>query len=192
MAPNIKKSVLAYAGVAFILLGVLFGMNIMTFIFGSLGPDAAGLDKTAATIANETGASLNDTNGYELASASTYQGFANPVILELYNNTGGAVPTTLYSVSAGGLLTNISTNATYTGTTDLNVSYSFDYDAGARLSAVNIQNDSLTSLETYSNASTTQFSIINIAIILVILISLFLLFWSYFMGGKESKGGSFA
>ena len=193
MANNVKKEVMLYAGVAFILLSVLFGMNIMSFIFGSLGPDAAGFTKTAGSIANETGAALNDTNGYELDAVSTYPGFANPVILELYNNTGGAVPTTLYSVSASGLLTNISTNATYTGTTDLNVSYSFDYDAGARLTSSKIQNASLYSIETYSNASHTQFNIVSIAIILVVLISLFMLFWKsdFMKGGSNRSGGNF-
>jgi len=44
-----KKEVLAFAGIAFLLLGVLFGMQIMTFIFGNLGPTSSGLD--AGTIA---------------------------------------------------------------------------------------------------------------------------------------------
>ena len=111
--PDVKKTILIYASTAFILLGVLFGMNIMTFIFGSLGPESAG--------------------------------FA----------TGSQV----YNVSQA------------------------------------IQNASLNSIQTYSEASDTQFSTISIAIILVILISLFLLFWTYFMGGTGSTGkggGSFS
>ncbi len=37
------SSIKEFAAVAFLLLGVLFGMMIMTFIFGQLGPDASGL-----------------------------------------------------------------------------------------------------------------------------------------------------
>ena len=107
MAPNVKKTVLAYAGIAFILLGVLFGMNIMTFIFGSLGPDSAGF--------------AEGTSAYNTSEI--------------------------------------------------------------------IQNQSLNSIQTYAEASDTQFSTISIAIILVILISLFLLFWTYFMGGGEGGRG---
>ncbi len=110
---DVRKTVLLYAGVAFILLGVLFGMNIMTFIFGSLGPEAAGFTENSAAW-----------------------------------NTSEA-----------------------------------------------IQNDSLNSIETYSSASSTQFSTISIAIILAILISLFVLFWYYFMGSENvgsNKGGSFS
>lgn len=67
MAPNIKKSVLAYASVAFILLGVLFGMNIMTFIFGSIGPDAAGFTEGSQAY-NVSSNIQNDS----LASIETY------------------------------------------------------------------------------------------------------------------------
>ena len=37
------RSVQEFASVAFLLLGVLFGMVIMTFIFGQLGPGSSGL-----------------------------------------------------------------------------------------------------------------------------------------------------
>ena len=40
---KITKSVTEFATVAFTLLGVLFGMMIMTFIFGLLGPSSSGL-----------------------------------------------------------------------------------------------------------------------------------------------------
>ncbi len=38
-----KASVKEFALIGFILLAVLFGMQIMTFIFGNLGPDSSGL-----------------------------------------------------------------------------------------------------------------------------------------------------
>ena len=44
---NIGKSVKQFAMIGFLLLAVLFGMQIMTFIFGNLGPENSGL--TAGT-----------------------------------------------------------------------------------------------------------------------------------------------
>ena len=38
-----QKSIKEFALIGFILLAVLFGMQIMTFIFGNLGPDSSGL-----------------------------------------------------------------------------------------------------------------------------------------------------
>ena len=40
---NEVKNVVVFVAVAFLLLGVLFGMNIMTFIFAQIGPANAGL-----------------------------------------------------------------------------------------------------------------------------------------------------
>ena len=38
-----QKSIKEFAMIGFVLLAVLFGMQIMTFIFGNLGPDNSGL-----------------------------------------------------------------------------------------------------------------------------------------------------
>ena len=40
---EIQKSVKEFAMIGFILLAVLFGMQIMVFIFGNLGPENSGL-----------------------------------------------------------------------------------------------------------------------------------------------------
>ncbi len=42
-----KKSVMEFALIGFLLLAVLFGMQIMTFIFGNLGPENSGLDSAS-------------------------------------------------------------------------------------------------------------------------------------------------
>jgi glucan phosphoethanolaminetransferase (alkaline phosphatase superfamily) len=111
---EVKDSVTEFATIAFTLLGVLFGMMIMTFIFGQLGPTASGLE-------------VNDT-GYE--------------------------------------------------------------------QAVQVQNNSLNSIVTYTEQSDTQFITIAIAITLIILIAVFLLFWKIFVKtegkGKSSSAGNFA
>lgn len=105
---NVNKTVTGFATVAFTLLGVLFGMVIMTFIFGQLGPSAGGL--------------VSGDAGYEQAVA--------------------------------------------------------------------IQNNSLNSIETYSEQSDTQFLTVAISITLAVLIGLFLVFWGIFVGGKKSGGMS--
>jgi len=45
---EMKKNVLEFVIIAFLLLGALFGMQIMSFIFVNLGPSATGL--TAADV----------------------------------------------------------------------------------------------------------------------------------------------
>ena len=192
---DVKKTVLLYAGVAFILLGVLFGMNIMTFIFGSLDADTAGFAQTTLATTNETTGGINQT-GYQV-DENVRLGATNYVLTEAYYTNGTvAIPianlANNLTISQTGLIQNATTiwkfgsNAT--------VSYTIDYDAPgtARYVALQVQNDSLKSIETYSNASSTQFSTISIAIILAILISLFVLFWYYFMGsenvGKTNEG----
>ena len=188
--PDVKKTILIYASTAFILLGVLFGMNIMTFIFGSLGPDVAGFDQTAGSVTNESQAWIN-ASGYDL-TLITQPGFSGPVVVEIFNGTAGSglISSDNYTITDSGFLNSSTAN----GWLNVSISYTYSYDAGARLTSIQIQNDSLSSIQTYSEASDTQFSTISIAIILVILISLFLLFWTYFMGGTGNTGkggGSF-
>jgi len=107
---DVGKGVKGFAVVAFTLLGILFGMMIMNFIFAQLGPDASGLE-------------VNDT-GYD--------------------------------------------------------------------QAVQIQNNSLNAIVTYTEQSDTQFSTIAIAITLIILIAVFLIFWKIFVVGKDSKSNGSA
>ncbi len=105
------QNVAVFVAVAFLLLGVLFGMNIMTFIFAQIGPANAGL-----------------------------------------------------TVS----------------------------DAGFNES-LQVQNNSLQAIVTYSAQASTQFTTVAIAITLIILIVLFLIFWKSFispmMKGSTGKGG---
>ena len=59
---DIKSSVIMFVGIAFLLLGVLFGMQIMTFIFGNLGPTASGLT-AGSTAFNVSQAVQNNSLG---------------------------------------------------------------------------------------------------------------------------------
>lgn len=63
-------------------------------------------------------------------------------------------------------------------------------DAAYNITA-DIQNNSLTAINSYSAQASTQVNVVAIAIILVILIGVFLLFWKIFVGkgaGKKSGG----
>ena len=102
------KMISEYAGIAFTLLGVLFGMMIMTFIFGQLGPDSSGL--TAAD------------PGYN--------------------------------------------------------------------ESLEAQNNSLVAITTYTEGASTQLNTVSIAIILILLIGVFLVFWQIFVSGKGARGTS--
>jgi hypothetical protein len=97
-----------YATIAFTLLGILFGMMIMTFIFGVLGPEAGGL-----TIS----------------------------------------------------------------------------DPGYNESLI-IQNNSLFAVVEYTDGASTQLNTVSIAIILILLIGVFLVFWKIFVAPKKGDGAS--
>ena len=69
---NIRTEAMTFATIAFLLLAVLFGMQIMTFIFGNLGPTAAGLtqDDTAYNISS-------DVQNNSLVAIRTYSNQSN-------------------------------------------------------------------------------------------------------------------
>jgi len=113
------KTIKEYATIIFTLLGILFGVMIMTFVFGQLGPSTAGL--TSANLAYNT--------------------------------------------------------------------------------SLAIQNNSLGGLQAYSAGTTTQMNTVSIAIVLVLLIGVFLIFWKIFVSNKNKSrsrgyggemGGNFA
>jgi len=97
-----------YATIAFTLLGILFGMMIMTFIFGVLGPDAGGL-------------TISDPG---------------------YNES------------------------------------------------LEVQNNSLVAVVTYTDGASTQLNTVSIAIILILLIGVFLVFWKIFVDKKKGAGNT--
>ena len=101
------QEILGYITVFFLLLAALFGGQIMTFIFGQLGPEAAGLTPADAA----------------------------------------------YNIS------------------------------------LDVQNASLQSIKTYAEGSDNQMNVLSIAIILILLIGVFLLFWNKFIKGNVGKSG---
>ena len=104
---GVGSDVKSFVAIVFLLLGALFGMMIMSFIFGNLGPTNAGLG---------------------------------------------------------------------VGSVAFNISQA-------------VQNNSLGAIQTYSEQADTQFNTAGIAIVLLILIALFAIFWKFFIGGKKKGGG---
>ena len=145
---NVKKEVIAFIGIVFLLLGVLFGMQIMTFIFGNLGTTTSSLDAASNTVINESGAITNGT-GYTLDGASD-PGFANVAITLIVNTTDGITITAEnYTVSTIGVLT----NATAQNWSSVEISYTYNLDSVAKITSDSVVNNSLGSIETYTNQS---------------------------------------
>ena len=182
---NVKNEALGFAAVAFLLLAVLFGMIIMTFIFANLETTSSILGTTSATVDSENG-HINGT-GYFLAR-NTEPGFTNPSITAVWNVSDNIeIEAANYTVSNLGLVL----NATIEERSNVNFTYTYDSNSEARVVSDTVVNNSLVSIRTYSNQSNTQFTTVAIAITLIILIAVFLLFWSAFMG-RGKKGGGIA
>ena len=182
---NVLKSVGAFAGIAFLLLGVLFGMQIMTFIFAQMNPANSNIVNDISTsVINETGAFLNETI-YVVNNASV-TGFSGLVIDEAFNDTDGTIILVAnFTINA----TTGFTNATVLNYNNVSVSYTYNHFSEARISADSVSNNSLQAIVTYTEQSDTQFSTVAISITLAILIALFLLFWAFFIRGKGTGGG---
>ena len=184
-----QKTVKEFALIGFILLAVLFGMQIMTFIFGNLG-SADYLDDTVQTVYNESPAYLNAT-GYTLthASQSNFSGAA--VILAVWNLSSNTIyEVANYSVdSATGVIIN-GTDGPYSEGEGyaVNVSYTTNHKTEAEMVSDEVTNKSLRAIGGYADQSGTQFTTLGVAITLILLVAVFLFFWKSFM--DKAKGGS--
>ena len=174
--------ILGYITVFFLLLAALFGGQIMTFIFGQLGPGAAGIQDESNQVTNETGAWLNTTT--YTVDTSSVTGFSNLVITSAINATdNSSINVANFTVVGSGF-----TNATATTWDSVSVSYTYNSFSDVKIASLEVQNNSLQGIVTYSEGSSNQMNVLTIAIILILLIGVFLLFWNKFikgnMGGK--------
>ena len=176
---NTVKEILAYITVFFLLLAALFGGQIMTFIFGQLGPDAAGIQDLSATVTNESGAWLNSTT-YTVDNAAV-QGFSNLVITSAVNATNASQTIAVgnFTVSGTGF-----TNSTVSTWPTINFSYTYDYFSDVKIASLGVQNESLQGVVTYAEGSTAQMNVLSIAVILILLVGVFLIFWNKFIKGN--------
>ncbi len=184
------SSIKEFAAVAFLLLGVLFGMMIMTFIFGQLGNTSV-IDNEVGTVNNLTGAWINETvyTIPEASDANFAGGFSVTSALNTTDNSTILSGNYTVNAAAGTIV-----NATATNWDDVTLTYTWNYKPDTKLASESAQNDSLQAITSYTSQSDTQFSTVAIAVTLVILIAVFLLFWKIFIGGgKKDKGaGNFA
>ena len=181
---NTVNEILGYITVFFLLLAALFGGQIMTFIFGQLGPDAAGITDENNVAINETGAFLNITS-YTVGN-STVTGFGNLVILSALNVTQFVNDTILvanFTVVNGSSFT----NSSILNYADILVTYSYTSFSDVKIASLAVQNESLNAVVTYAEGSSNQMNVVTIAIILILLIGVFLLFWNRFI--KDNVGG---
>ena len=182
---EIQKSVKEFAMVGFLLLAVLFGMQIMVFIFGNFGAADFLEDETIATV-NETGAYINAT-GYTLTKASQSDFTGGAAITIVYNSTDGLVILSgNYTVNAN---TGVVTNASTTTWANVNISYTTNHKTEVEVISDSVTNDSLRAIGEYAEQSGTQFTTLGIAITLVILVAVFVFFWVAFMGKKKGDEG---
>lgn len=170
--------------VVFILLGVLFGTMIMTFIFGNMGTIDVIAD-SSGSVNNETGFYLNGTT-YTVDQASL-DGFGSFVVTQVINaSSNETVGSGNYTTTSSGTITNV----TAWGDEEVYVSYTYSYYSDAEINKRSVNNESLYSITRYTSQSDTQMLVIGIVITLLILIALFIVFWKYFMKDTISKMGS--
>ena len=188
---NIKKEIVALIGIVFLLLGALFGVNIVSFIFGNFGTlsDTTFTD-TGITIVNETEAHAN-TTGYTLNGASD-TGAVSFTVTEVLNATDNGsgnynltIPLTNVTVSSVGVLT----NATVIVYSNVSVSYTYSRTSENELTSDEVTNQSLQAGLTYATNASNQMNIVNITIILSLLIFLFFLFWKVIQSVQSESGG---
>ncbi len=185
-----KKSVKEFALIGFLLLAVLFGFQIMTFVFGSLA-SVDQFDDASRTTINES-AWLNQTPFIvsEVAVADFSGGFA---IIALWNATSsgsGNFNQTILLANATYLPEGSFTSTDFLyNSSNITVSYTNFYKTEAEMVTEETTNQSLRSIGKYAEQSGTQFTTLGIAITLIILVAVFLFFWQAFMGKKKESYG---
>ena len=187
-----ERSVKEFALIGFTLLAVLFGMQIMVFIIGSLS-SADILEDATQTVTNETFSWINAT-GYTLTASSQSNFSGSPVITEIWGNTPGQAPSDYNytialanaTVSGAGVVTNL-TEFNTTILSNVSISYTSQHKKEAEVTSEGILNNSLNAVSNYSTQAGTQFTTLGIAITLILLVAVFLFFWQAFMG--KGKGG---
>ncbi len=189
-----QSNVREFALIGFMLLAVLFGMQIMAFIFGNFSVVGASLGDDAITTINETEAWINQS-GYTLNGASD-PGASTFAITALWNATDNGTGIYNYTillanvtVSSSGVMLNAST----LNFENVSVSYTHARKSVAEILTDRVNNDSLLAIGNYATQSGTQFTTLGVAITLIVLVAVFLFFWSSFMGrrgkSKEGPGG---
>ena len=193
MSTKTQSSVREFALIGFLLLAVLFGMQIMSFIFGNMNVINTSLDDVSETITNETEAWVN-TTGYTLNGASDTGATGFTLTTIWGNQPGGGDTGYNFSIALANATTSsvgvVSNLTTFNVTILSNVSLSYTYTrtSQAEILGEAVNNDSLLAIGNYASQSGTQFTTLGIAITLVVLVAVFIFFWVAFMGGGSMSG----
>ena len=172
-----QESVREFALIGFMLLAVLFGMQIMAFIFGNMVIINDNLVDDSGAIVNETGAYVN-TTGYTINVASNFN-FTGAILTAIWGNTPQQVPNYNFSIalanatlSSTGVVTNL-TEFNITILSNVTLSYTHSFKSQAEVITEGVNNNSLLAIGNYASQSGTQFTTLGIAITLIVLVAVF-------------------
>ena len=186
-----QKSIREFALIGFVLLAVLFGMQIMTFIFGNLATIDNFPTKNVTAVTNETILQADLTGIGTIADNTNLNFIIWNASLILNASIGPAGATSNETLVEGADYTIFPLNGTFSNDTAWNrsfVTYSVTRKPDAQITTEENTNQSLQAIGNYSSQSGTQFTTLGIAITLVILVAVFLFFWKAFMGSGKGKG----
>ena len=193
---NVLSKVVLFVGIVFLLLGVLFGAQIFSFIFGNIGlASSSSIPLETDTVINLTNVFINET-GFTISQVSNVNFSGGFAVTNAINTTSGEViPAANYTVVA---LTGTITNGTVvTYAAIVNLSYTVTVKTPTQLATESVNNNSLNAIVTYTEQADTQLNTAAIAITLLILIALFLVFWVAFIrpmmqqSSGKTTGGNF-
>ncbi len=203
-AENVISQIVLFVGIVFLLLGVLFGAQIFTFIFGNIGQaNINSIDLATDTTTNlsviQIGQDIGiNVSGFIIPEASFSNFTSGPILIQVLNITEGintVIPLTNFTVNT---VTGNITNATLITFKNVSLTYTVSAKTQQQISTENVNDNSLNAIVVYTEQSGTQLNTAAIAITLLILIALFLVFWVAFIrpmmqqsAGKNS-GGNFA
>ncbi len=189
---DIKKDMIVLVGIVFLLMGALFGVNIMSFIFGNLGSQNEVIfDDIVINNSNVSFLAINSSANLGTLPQSAFNNFSGSFsitsLLDVTNASNvSEIPTSQYTVTSGGIIT----NATATAYNQTNATYTYGLKSENRLTSEDVTNQSLQSGLTYAQNASNQMNIVNVTIILALLIFLFFLFWTVIQRVTGTKTGS--
>ena len=114
---DIKKDMIVLVGIVFLLMGALFGVNIMSFIFGNLGSQNEVIfDDIVINNSNVSLLAINSSANLGTLPQSAFNNFSGSFsitsLLDVTNASNvSEIPTSQYTVTSGGSITNATATA---------------------------------------------------------------------------------
>jgi len=155
-----------------IILGIALLAYVIVIIMGTLGGTTILTSSTSSiSVVNETGAYVNST-GYTLSGYNS--SWSEITIDYVWGNVSGIpylIPSTNYSVSSVGVLTNASVVPDSTGYNDANVSYSYiyTYDSDYQDNLEGILGNTSTGITGFFSSISPVYAILAVLVIILVL-----------------------